>query len=63
MKVWLLYKHHYDFCNQYDTLLNIYKTEEKALRAQQTEKKKPEYSNEFRGEKTDWTSIVEDTVK
>lgn len=63
MKVWLLYTHNYDFCNIYDTLLNIYDSEEKALRAQKIENKKPEYSNTFHGENTDWTSIIEDKVK
>lgn len=63
MKVWLLYSHNYDFCNQFDTLLGIYDSEEKAVLAQIDEEKDPKYLNRSFGEVTDWTTIFEDCVK
>lgn len=63
MRVWLLYTHNYDFCNQYDMLLGVYGSEDNAVLAQILEEEDEKYSRRSFGEQTDWTTIVEETVK
>lgn len=63
MKVWLLYSHAYNFCDQFDNLIGIFDTEDKAVLAQITEEEDPKYSNRFLGEQTDFTTIEEWEIK
>lgn len=63
MKVWLLYSHHYNFCDQFDYMIGIFDTDEKAVLAQIEEETDPKYSNRFHGEQTDFTTIEEWEVK
>lgn len=63
MKVWLLYSHHYNFCDQFDNLIGIFDSEDKAVLAQIEEEEDPKYGRCFRGEQTDFTTIEEWEVK
>lgn len=58
MKVWMLWSHYYDFCNEWESLVGIYDSEEKAIYAQIKEEEDEKYKRKDH----DWTSIREDIV-
>ena len=58
MKIWMLWSHYYDFCNEWESLVGIYDSEEKAIYAQIKEEEDEKYKRKDR----DWTSIQEDIV-
>lgn len=58
MKVWMLWSHYYDFCNEWESLIGIYDSEEKAIYAQIKEEEDEKYKRKDH----DWTSIREDIV-
>lgn len=58
MKVWMLWSHYYDFCNEWESLIGIYDSEEKAIYAQIKEEEEEKYKRKDH----DWTSIREDIV-
>lgn len=59
MKVYILYELYYDYCDQWDNILDIYDSEDKAVMAQIEEESKPQYKNKEQYS----TSIEEREVK
>lgn len=55
MKVWMLWSHYYDFCNEWESLVGIYDSEEKAIYAQIEE----EEGEKYKRKDNEWTSIRE----
>ena len=45
MKVYILYSAYYDFCDQWNSLLGVYDSENKAIFAQIEEESKEKYKN------------------
>lgn len=58
MKVWMLWSHYYDFCNEWESLIGIYDSEEKAIYAQIKE----EEDEKYKRKDNEWTSIRENIV-
>lgn len=59
MKIYILYAWYYDYCENWDTIIDIFDSEDKAVMAQIEEEEKPQYLNKEQY----YTTIEEREVK
>ena len=59
MKVYILYEWYYDYCDNWDNIIDIFDSEDKAIVAQIKEEERPQYQNKDQY----YTTIEEREVK
>lgn len=59
MKIYILYTWYYDYCENWDTIIDVFDSEEKAILAQIEEESNPQYKNKEQY----YTTIDEREVK